>query len=198
LIDKPLTPGQRHALIELAQRAVRRAATAGGGSDGDGDNGDADGDGDPGTAPEGLSEPGAAFVTLRVRGALKGCIGSFEPRASLWNTVHEMATAAATRDSRFAPVSPEDLRALGVEISVLSPPSRVTGPADIEIGRHGLEVRRGTSRGLLLPQVATDHGLDRESFLGETCRKAGLATDAWRQPGTEIHVFEADVFGDTP
>ena len=177
-----LSPAQRQALVELARRAVHHAAT--GGED------------DPGAAPEGLSDPGAAFVTLRVDGALKGCIGSFEPRASLWHTVHEMATAAATRDPRFDPVSLEDLNALGVEISVLSAPSRVTGPADIEIGRHGLEVRRGASRGLLLPQVATDHGLDRESFLGETCRKAGLAVDAWRQPGTEIHVFEADVFGD--
>src|SRR5262249_58523179 len=125
------------------------------------------------------------------------CIGTFEPRTSLWRTVHEMAMAAATRDPRFEPVSPSELGALDIEVSVLSPPRRVHDPSDIEIGRHGLEVRRGSARGLLLPQVATDHSLDRESFLGETCRKAGLAADAWRQPGTEIHVFEADVFGDS-
>jgi AmmeMemoRadiSam system protein A len=178
-----LTTAQRQALVELARRAVRRAA-----------HGEAAGD--PGDAPEGLGRPGAAFVTLRVGGALKGCIGSFEPRGSLWSTVHEMATAAATRDPRFDPVSAEDLGELGVEVSVLSPSVRVHGPAEIVIGRHGLEVRRGLARGLLLPQVATDHQLDRESFLVATCRKAGLPKDAWRHPDTEIHVFEAEVFGD--
>jgi AmmeMemoRadiSam system protein A len=183
LTDSALSPAQRQALVELARRAVRCAAC--------GEHAD-----EPGDAPDGLDEPAAAFVTVRVAGALRGCIGSFDRGTSLWQTVHEMATAAATRDPRFDPVSAGDLRALGVEISVLSLPWRVTGPADIEIGRHGLEVRRGRARGLLLPQVATDHGLDKETFLAETCRKAGLAVDAWRHPDTEIHVFEADVFGD--
>jgi AmmeMemoRadiSam system protein A len=179
----PLTPDQRRALVELARRAVQRAVH---GNDAE----------ETGATPAGLSRPGAAFVTLRVAGALKGCIGSFDARASLWSTVQEMATAAATRDPRFSPVAPEDLVKLGVEVSVLSPSVRVKGPAEIEIGRHGLEVRRGVARGLLLPQVATDHQLDRETFLRETCRKAGLAADAWRDAGTEIHVFEAEVFGD--
>ena len=107
-----------------------------------------------------------------------------------------MATAAASRDPRFAPLAPTDLGTLAVEISVLTPARRVDGPGDIEIGRHGLEVRRGWRRGLLLPPVATDHQLDRETFLGETCRKAGLPKDAWRKPGTEVSVFEAEVFGD--
>jgi AmmeMemoRadiSam system protein A len=178
-----LTPAQRRALVELAREAARRAAAGHAPSD-------------PGPAPDGLERPGAVFVTLRVARELKGCIGSFEPRPSLWRTVSEMAIAAATRDPRFAPLAPGDLDALAVEVSVLSPARRVQGPGDIEIGRHGLEVRRGWRRGLLLPQVATDHHLDRESFLGETCRKAGLSKDAWRQPGTEVHVFEADVFGD--
>jgi AmmeMemoRadiSam system protein A len=180
---RPLSEAQRQQLVELARRAVRRAAHG-------------EPAGDPGLPPEGLLRPGAAFVTLRVRGALKGCIGSFEARDSLWDTVHEMATAAATRDPRFAPVAPADLGALGVEISVLSPSFRVDHPSEIQIGRHGLEVRRGLARGLLLPQVATDHSLDRETFLGETCRKAGLAKDAWKSPETEIHAFEAEVFGD--
>jgi AmmeMemoRadiSam system protein A len=179
-----LTESQRRALLELARRAVRGAA-----------HGEA-GDEPDATAPDGLDRRGAAFVTLRVGGALRGCIGSFEARASLWRTVHEMATAAATRDPRFEPLAPDDLAKLSLEISVLGPARRVQSPADIEIGRHGLEVRRGFARGLLLPQVASDHHLDRESFLAETCRKAGLAPDAWRQAGTEIQVFEADVFGD--
>jgi len=183
--EPALTTAQRRALVELARRAVRCAAEGGGPLD-------------PGPAPDGLERPGAAFVTLRVASELKGCIGSFEPRASLWRTVSEMATAAATRDPRFRPLEPSDLEALVVEISVLSAARRVKGPADIEVGRHGLEIRRGWRRGLLLPQVATDHRLDREAFLGETCRKAGLPRDAWRQAGTEVHVFEAEVFGGPP
>jgi AmmeMemoRadiSam system protein A len=181
-----LTAAQRRALLDLARRAVRDAAQ------GRGD------DEEPEAAPEGLelNRRGAAFVTLRVGGALRGCIGSFEARAPLWRTVHEMATAAATRDPRFPPLAPRDLPELSLEISVLGPARRVEGPADIEIGRHGLEVRRGFARGLLLPQVAADHHLDRESFLAETCRKAGLRPDAWRQSGTEVSVFEAEVFGD--
>jgi AmmeMemoRadiSam system protein A len=181
--EPALSAAQRAALVDLARRAVQRAAAGQSPTD-------------PGPPPDGLGRPGAAFVTLRVGSELKGCIGSFEPRPSLWDTVAEMAVAAATRDPRFHPVGPADLGTLAIEISVLSPPRRVDGPTDIEIGRHGLEVRRGWHRGLLLPQVATDHRLDRETFLAETCRKAGLATDAWRQPDTELHVFEAEVFGD--
>ena len=183
-----LTAEQRRALIELARGAVGQVAAAGAGPELPSD--------DAGAPPPGLDRPGAAFVTLRVGGSLRGCIGAFEPQASLWSTVHEMASAAATRDPRFPPVSPADLRELTVEISVLSPARRMQVPADLVIGRHGLEVRRGGRRGLLLPQVATDHGLDRERFLAETCRKAGLPADAWRDPDTEVRVFEADVFGD--
>jgi len=183
LIADALTPVQRRALVELARQAAARAAAG-------------EAPADPGPAPDGLDRPAAAFVTLRVARELKGCIGSFEARRSLWLTVSEMATAAASRDPRFAPLAPGDLGALAIEISVLSPARRVEGPADIEIGRHGLEVRRGWRRGLLLPQVATDHRLDRETFLGETCRKAGLPKDAWRRAGTEVSVFEAEVFGD--
>lgn len=181
--EPALTAEQRQALVALARRAAARAAQGVALAD-------------PGPAPDGLERPGAAFVTLRVARELKGCVGSFEARASLWHTVSEMATAAATRDPRFRPLAPADLAALDVEISVLSPARRVGGPDDIEIGRHGLEVRRGWHRGLLLPQVATDHRLDRETFLGETCRKAGLPRDAWRDPRTEVHVFEAEVFGE--
>jgi AmmeMemoRadiSam system protein A len=178
-----LTAAQKDALLALARRTASRAAC---GAPGDG----------PGQAPEGLGAPGAAFVTVRVDGALRGCIGTFEPREPLWDTVHEMATAAATRDPRFEPLGAHELPALSVDVSVLAPARRIHDPAAIELGRHGLEIRRGVRRGLLLPQVATDHDLDRETFLSETCRKAGLPSGAWRESDTEIWAFEADVFGD--
>jgi AmmeMemoRadiSam system protein A len=179
----PLTSSQREALLALARAAARRAA-------------EGERDGGPGPAPDGLAAPGAAFVTVRVGGELRGCIGTFEPHGPLWDTVHEMATAAATRDPRFAPLAARDLPGLTVDISVLAPARRIDDPTQIVLGRHGLEIRRGGRRGLLLPQVAADHDLDRETFLAETCRKAGLAAGAWREHGTEIWAFEADVFGD--
>jgi uncharacterized protein (TIGR00296 family) len=107
-----------------------------------------------------------------------------------------MATAAATRDPRFAPITADELDGLSVEISVLSPERVVRDSSEIEIGRHGLEVRRRLARGLLLPQVAVEHDFDRERFLAETCRKAGLPADAWRDPATEVRLFEADVFSE--
>jgi AmmeMemoRadiSam system protein A len=107
-----------------------------------------------------------------------------------------MAVAAATRDPRFPALRARELAGLGVDVSVLAPARRVTDTAEIELGRHGLEIRRAGRRGLLLPQVATDHDLDLETFLAETCRKAGLPTTAWREPDTEIWSFEAEVFGD--
>lgn len=178
-----LTAAQRHALFELARDTVVRVARG-------------ERAGAPGPAPDGLAEPGAAFVTVRVGRELRGCIGTFDARAPLWDTVRDMATAAAARDPRFAPLAARDVPGLTVDVSVLSPARRVRDPAEIEVGRHGLEIRRGPRRGLLLPQVATDHGLDRETFLAETCRKAGLPAGAWREADTEIWIFEAEVFGD--
>jgi AmmeMemoRadiSam system protein A len=178
-----LTGEQRGALLALAREAATRVARG-------------ERSGSPGPAPTGLEAPGAAFVTLRVGGDLRGCIGTFEARDALWDVVHEMATAAATRDRRFAPIEVEDLDGLSVDVSVLAPARRVDDPREIEIGRHGLEIRRGLRRGLLLPQVATDHELDRETFLAETCRKAGLPAGAWREAETEIWAFEAEVFGE--
>lgn len=178
-----LDAAQRRELISLARAAAAVVAR------GERDPG-------PGPAPAGLERLGAAFVTLRVEGALRGCIGTFEPRDALWNTVHEMAIAAASRDPRFPALRARELPALGVDVSVLTPARRVTDPEEIELGRHGLEIRRAGRRGLLLPQVATDHALDRETFLAETCRKAGLPATAWREPETEIWAFEAEVFGD--
>jgi AmmeMemoRadiSam system protein A len=179
-----LSPAQRHSLLVLARAAAERATRG------------PQPEGDAGPAPEGLERPGAAFVTFHVGGALRGCIGTFHADGSLWETVHEMASAAARRDPRFAPLDARDLAGLAVEISVLSPPRRISEPAELDLGRHGLEIRRGRRRGLLLPQVALEHGFDRERFLAETCRKANLPSDSWRDPETEIWIFEAEVFGD--
>lgn len=182
-----LTADDRRLLLEHARAAVLSNVN-------DGEDTD-DGDGASPGGPA-LAAPGAAFVTLHVGGNLRGCIGTLERRRSLWSVVGDMAAAAATRDSRFPPIDAADLRAMTVEISVLTPDVVIHRPEEIEIGRHGLDVRRGGARGLLLPQVAVEHGFDRETFLSATCRKAGLPANAWRDADTEIRVFEADVFGD--
>jgi len=172
----------RRALLALARRAI--AAVATGRHD------------QPGPSPPGLDRSAALFVTVRVAGELRGCIGSFEPRPSLWTAVFELAIAAATRDHRFPSIAACDVEQLSIEISLLATPRTISSPTELRPGKHGVEIRNGAHRGVLLPQVATEHGLDTEGFLGETCRKAGLPRLAWRQPETEIRVFEAQIFGD--
>ena len=136
-----------------------------------------------------FAEPRATFVTLRAAGALRGCIGELEARRALIASVRDCAVGAATRDPRFMPVAPDELAALRIGISVLSPP-RPIRPEAVEVGRHGLWIERGRQRGVLLPEVATDQGWDREAFLRATCRKAGLAAEAWTEPDTALHAFE--------
>jgi AmmeMemoRadiSam system protein A len=136
-----------------------------------------------------------AFVTVFVDGALRGCIGTTDGRQTLEAAVTQCAAAAAFDDPRFAPVARADLEGLGVEISVLTPLEPLTDPAAIEIGRHGLVVERGWSRGLLLPQVAAERRWSAKDFLHHTCVKAGLPADAWER-GASIYCFEADVFGE--
>lgn len=140
---------------------------------------------------------GAAFVSLYKRGALRGCIGHTEARNALWATVRDVAIAAATQDPRFPPVSPDELRQLNIEISVLTPLKRVKSIEEIKVGVHGLMMVRGSRSGLLLPQVATEYGWTREEFLQHTCMKAGLPPQAWQDPKTEIYSFEAEVFSKT-
>ena len=134
-----------------------------------------------------------AFVTLRSRGELRGCIGFTEPIMPLAQAVVRCAIFAATQDPRFPPVSAAELKGLGYEISVLSPIRKIDDPRLVKVGRHGLVVSQGESRGLLLPQVAVENGWGREEFLAQACLKAGLPRDAWKK-GAEIHVFEALVF----
>ncbi len=138
-----------------------------------------------------------AFVTLRrvSDGELRGCLGQLEAGEPLALTVAEMAVAAATRDPRFTPVSAGELRSLRIEISVLSPLAPI-GPAEVEVGLHGLLLRSGDKRGVLLPQVPVEHGWDRDAFLGATCEKAGLPADSWRRDDIELSGFTATVFGE--
>jgi AmmeMemoRadiSam system protein A len=143
-----------------------------------------------------LRRPSGAFVTLTENEELRGCIGSIEPVAPLYLAVSQSAVNAAFRDPRFHPLRSEELPAIHVEISVMGPIERVTDVNDIVVGRDGLIVRRGGYAGLLLPQVATEYGWDRDTFLEQTCYKAGLPRNAWREAGTTIEKFAAEVFGE--
>lgn len=142
-----------------------------------------------------LREPRGAFVTLKHRGELRGCIGYVEAIKPLAETIEDCTVSAASRDPRFPPVDPAELPGISIEISVLSPLEELSDPEKVEVGRHGLMIQKGYHRGLLLPQVATEYGWNREQFLAHTCLKAGLPMDAWRR-GATLHVFTADVFGE--
>ncbi|MBU0519578.1 AmmeMemoRadiSam system protein A [bacterium] len=141
-----------------------------------------------------LLENRGAFVTLHEHGQLRGCIGFIVGVKPLWETVREVAESAALKDPRFPPVSPNELDDLEYEISALSPIRPITDVSEIEVGVHGIIMRRGYHQGLLLPQVATEQGWDRETFLQHTCMKAGLPVNAWKDPDAEIQIFSAEVF----
>ncbi len=145
--------------------------------------------------PPGLSERRGAFVSLYRAGALRGCVGQVENPGPLAEVVARSAINAALFDSRFAPICPEEVATLEIEISVLTAPERISLVA-IVAGRHGLLVVRGSFRGLLLPQVAAERKWSSLRLLEETCVKAGLARDAWRDPGTEVFGFTAEVFSE--
>lgn len=152
----------------------------------------------PGRLGGRLDEPGAAFVSIHTSRGLRGCIGCIEPRTeSLAEVVVRMAEAAASQDPRFPPLFPDELPDASIEISVLGPLVPVSGPEEIRIGRDGLVVEHDGHRGLLLPQVAVEWGWDVQTFLAETCRKAGLPPAAWRE-GARVYRFEAEVFGEAP
>ena len=141
-----------------------------------------------------FAELRGAFTSLYLNGALRGCVGYVLPMSSVYRAVAETARAAAFEDMRFPPVKLEEARNLAVELSILSPP-RPIAAEDIRIGRHGLLITMNANRGLLLPQVPIEHNWDRVKFLEQTCRKAGLAPDAW-QKGATIEAFTAEVFGE--
>lgn len=137
-----------------------------------------------------------AFVSLHRQGHLRGCIGHLYSDKPLFETVKEVAIAAATQDFRFRPVALEEMREVDIEISVLSPFREVNNLEEIKVGKHGLLIGQGSRRGLLLPQVATEYGWSREEFLSHTCLKAGLSPEAWKDPEVKIELFTAQVFGE--
>jgi AmmeMemoRadiSam system protein A len=141
-----------------------------------------------------FAESRGAFTSLYLHGKLRGCVGYVLPVSSVYQAVADTARAAAFEDTRFSPVKLEEARHLEIELSVLSRPQPIA-PQDVLIGRDGLLVGMSGYRGLLLPQVAVQHSWDRETFLEQTCQKAGLPADAWRR-GASIEAFTAEVFGD--
>ncbi len=177
-VSAEYSPAERSELLRLAHRAIdavfeeRRVSTK---------------------APsEHFAQMRGAFTTLHLHGKLRGCVGYILPVYPLYQTVAETAVAAAFRDNRFPPVTRSEAPELLVEISVLSPLFQIA-PENVVTGVHGLVVSMGMQRGLLLPQVPLEWGWDRETFLAQTCRKAGLPPDAW-QRGATFEAFTAEVF----
>ncbi|MCG3174562.1 MAG: hypothetical protein GMKNLPBB_02807 [Myxococcota bacterium] len=145
--------------------------------------------------PETLA-PHGAFVTLHVRGELRGCIGTFDDSRPLLETVADMARSAATRDPRFDPLSPDEFGGLGVEISVLSPRQAIHSIGEITVGRDGLMVEWMGWRGVLLPQVAAEYNWTPHEFLEATCRKAGFRLEDLRGRLPHMEIFQAEIFHD--
>ena len=177
-----LNAEQRRRLLDVARQSIRAAVTRDRPPDLRSDDPD-------------LTGIQGAFVTLKQRGELRGCIGYMEGVAPLIETVAEMAQAAALHDPRFPSVTADEVDGLEIEISVMSPLQPVDDVEEIQVGRDGLVISRGGSRGLLLPQVAVEWGWDVVEFLQHTCMKAGLPVDAWKGDCV-IERFEAEVFGE--
>ena len=184
-IEEGMSPAARNRLLEIARQALTEVVN-----------------GrplpfEPVDDPE-LQGHQGAFVTLKRGEALRGCIGQFTADVPLYRTVREMAQSSALRDPRFPPVRPAELNGLTVEISVLSPMRRVADPMkEVELGKHGIYIKRGFRAGTYLPQVATEHNMSKEEFLSScTAGKAGLPPDAWKDPATEVYVYTAEVFSE--
>ena len=144
-----------------------------------------------------LSGKCGAFVTLHQNSELRGCIGSLVSNQPLYQTISEMAVEAATGDPRFAALEPEELKNIQIEISVLSPLEKISDPAKIKLGLHGVLVRQGFRSGVFLPQVATETGWSKDEFLSNLCaHKAGLNPEAWKQKSCEVYIFTAEVFSE--
>ncbi len=140
-----------------------------------------------------LNKRSGCFVTIKQNGQLRGCIGNFQAREPLFKEVADMAMASASQDPRFAPMREDELADFKLEITVLSPLVKIDDTSVIEIGKHGIYIEKDFHRGVLLPQVATDYGWDRETFLCQTCIKAGLPADAWRSQDADIYIFSGQI-----
>lgn len=145
-------------------------------------------------SPALASSRGGLFVSLHRNGSLRGCIGRMNSPAPLLETTELMARAAAFEDPRFAPLSRGELADLDVEVTVLGELFEIEGPADFQIGRHGLLIAARGRSGVLLPQVAVEYGWGPETFLSQVCVKAGLEPQTWKSPKAELYAFEGEVF----
>lgn len=141
-------------------------------------------------ASQGMSVPAGAFVTLKKNGELRGCIGSIETQDPLYKTVLGRARDAAFHDSRFTPLTRDELDQVTIDITILEPPVSVPSWKDIVVGKHGVVLKQGFASAVFLPQVATEQGWDRETMLSHLSRKAGLPADAWKDAKTTFRVFE--------
>ncbi len=179
--DHELTDDEKTELLRIARATLREYARSG-------------------HVPPGkphrkvLCDNAGVFVSLHKGDELRGCIGVTDESMPLYKAIQEMAVAAANRDSRFASVSGDEVDELTIEVSVLGPRERITSADDLIVGKHGVRVAVGDQRGLLLPQVATEHDWDADTFLDKACTKAGLAEGAWRADDATIEVFTAQVF----
>lgn len=180
---KDLTRDQQQALLALARNTIAESLGIPGQTG-------------PELGDEIFNEKCGAFVTLHISGRLRGCIGYIQGIKPLKETIVDMAKASAFRDPRFPPLRKEEYNAIDIEISVLSPIETVNNVRDIRVGRDGLIISRGFNSGLLLPQVPVEQGWGLEEFLDNTCYKAGLSAAAWREKGTKIEKFSAQVFGE--
>lgn len=140
-----------------------------------------------------LTQQAGCFVTIKINGQLRGCLGNFVSNQPLYLEVPRMAVAAATQDPRFVSMTAADLGKYTLDISVLSPLEKITDANLIEVGKHGIYLEHSGRRGVLLPQVATEQGWDRQTFLEQTCKKAGLQGYAWQSEETILYVFTAEV-----
>jgi MEMO1 family protein len=178
----PLQPDERKALLAFARETLNRLMTT---------------DTTPlarGFSPR-LQCPQGAFVTLKKHGELRGCIGQMAPEMPLVQTIGAMAVQAALNDRRFSPVKANELKEIEIEISVLTPMQRVSGPSALVIGRDGVVLQKGDRSAVFLPQVAVEQGWNREQWLDNLCLKAGLLVGAWRKD-SQFLAFQADVFGE--
>ncbi len=153
----------------------------------------------PDDLPASFEEKRGVFVTLNKFGGLRGCIGFPYPVFKLKEAIIEAAISAAVGDPRFPPVTKDEMEDVTIELTILTMPEVLKVkptelPKHIEVGRHGLIVKRGLYQGLLLPQVATEYSWSAEEFLCQTCWKAGLPQDAWMDKGTEVSTFEGQIF----
>jgi AmmeMemoRadiSam system protein A len=176
-----LTSEQKRILLDVARKAIVNAVNIENSPDFDID--------DPV-----LNIKCGAFVTIHINDNLRGCIGNIVAQIPLWKTVRKMAVESAMHDPRFPSVSPSELKNIDIEISVLSPFEKISDINEIEVGKHGIFIKYSYYQGLLLPQVATDYGWDRIQFLEQTCRKAGLNKDCYKEKICEIYIFSATVF----